>query len=97
MIVIFVITFNEVVRIDRKITALKHAASDGKLGVLDVNPISIMAVKETGGTEFPSSSIATTSSDIRIQSESECQPSSTSRILGNILHSKKLNHRTMQF
>ena len=87
MIILFVITFNEVVRIDTKIAALKNAASDGKLGVLDVNPISIMAIKETGGTEFPSSSIATTSSNIRIQSESEFQSSGTPRILGNILHS----------
>ena len=43
----FVLTFKEAVRTDRKITLLKIAASDGKLGVLDVDPASVMAIRET--------------------------------------------------
>ncbi|XP_022803721.1 uncharacterized protein LOC111341026 isoform X3 [Stylophora pistillata] len=43
----FVLTFKEAVRTDRKIALLKIAASDGKLGVLDVDPASVMAIRET--------------------------------------------------
>ena len=47
MIILFALTFKEVVRTDRKITILKNAASDGRIGVLDVDPVSVMAIRET--------------------------------------------------
>ncbi|XP_066025253.1 LOW QUALITY PROTEIN: fibroblast growth factor receptor 2 [Pocillopora verrucosa] len=47
VIILFALTFKEVVRTDRKITILKNAASDGRIGVLDVDPVSVMAIRET--------------------------------------------------
>ncbi|XP_022803628.1 fibroblast growth factor receptor 4-like isoform X2 [Stylophora pistillata] len=45
--ILFVLAFKEAVLTERKITLLKIAAREGKLGVLDVDPASVMVIRET--------------------------------------------------